>query len=84
VLISDQVNIYREIVAGGVGAAVPTQIEPLTRELARWMGDENQRKQAGSIAPAFVRAHYDADTVARHWIETYARLARSTTGAGGN
>ena len=75
VLISDQVNIYREVVAGGVGSAVPTAIDPLTQELSRWMGDASARQSAGSRAPAFVQERYDAEAVARRWVQTYASLS---------
>jgi glycosyltransferase involved in cell wall biosynthesis len=75
VLLSDQVNIYREIVAGNVGSAVPTQIAPLAQELKRWMTDESARRAASSIAATFVRARYDAAAVAQRWVQTYATLS---------
>ena len=74
VLLSDQVNIYREIVAGGVGSAVPTQVDPLARELKRWMTDGSARRTASSIAPTFVRERYDAAAVAKRWVHTYTTL----------
>jgi glycosyltransferase involved in cell wall biosynthesis len=77
VIISDQVNIHREISASGVGAVVPTDIDALADELGRWMSDENLRRAAGARGPAFVRARYDWNVIARHWAEHYARLAAS-------
>jgi len=76
VLISDQVNIHREITAGGVGAVVPTEVEPLARELGRWMTDENLRRQAGARGPAFVRERYDWNRIAEHWTRHYASLLK--------
>jgi glycosyltransferase involved in cell wall biosynthesis len=78
VLISDQVNIHREITAGGVGGVVPTEVEPLTRELGRWMGDQNLRREAGARGPAFVRERYDWNRIAEHWAAHYASLAGSS------
>jgi glycosyltransferase involved in cell wall biosynthesis len=75
VLISDQVNIHREITAGGVGVVVPTQTEAVARELGRWMSDENLRRAAGRRGPQFVRERYDWDRIAEHWATHYASLA---------
>jgi glycosyltransferase involved in cell wall biosynthesis len=75
VLISDQVNIHREIAAGGVGGVVPTEVEPLARELGRWIGDESLRRAAGARGPAFVRERYDWNRIAEHWAAHYASLA---------
>ncbi len=50
VVISDQVNIHREISAAGVGGVVPTQIDALAAELDRWLGDEALRRAAAERA----------------------------------
>ena len=39
VLISDQVNIHREVDQAGVGVVVPCEVEPLQHELRRLLGD---------------------------------------------
>jgi glycosyltransferase involved in cell wall biosynthesis len=75
VIISDRVNIYKEILAGGVGAVVPTQVDPLADELSRWMGDEALRRRAGAAGPEFVRSRYDWDRIARRWADHYDALA---------
>jgi glycosyltransferase involved in cell wall biosynthesis len=77
VLISDQVNIHGEISAAAVGAVVPTQVEPLARELSRWLNDPAIRRDASQRAIPFVRERYDWNQIARRWIEHYRRLAAS-------
>jgi len=76
VLISDQVNICNEIREAGVGGVVPTEVEPLSREIARWMSDENLRKEASRRAVPFVRERYDWNHIARHWAGHYENLAQ--------
>lgn len=74
VLISDQVNIHPEISAGGVGAVVPTKIEPLAAALRQWLTDEALRAAAASRAPAFVLERYNARQIALRWADHYAAI----------
>ena len=76
VVISDQVNIWHEVQAAGVGGIVPTQVEPLAREIERWMADEKLRRDASRRASPFVREHYDWDQIARRWARHYQRLTK--------
>jgi len=78
VLISDQVNIHREIAAAGVGVVVQLTVESVRHELHRWMHDENLRRQAGGRGPAFVRERYDWNRIAEHWAAHYASVAGSS------
>jgi len=75
VIISDQVNIHREIVASGGGAVVPTQVDTLAAELSRWMRDGEMRSAAGERGRAFVRQRYDWHRIAASWAGHYASLA---------
>mgnify|MGYP006194992369 CR=1 FL=1 len=79
VLISDQVNIHREITAAGVGVVLPTDQNDIARELKRWMDDENLRREAGGRGPAFVRQRYDWNVIAGHWASHYERLVTAAT-----
>lgn len=74
VVISDQVNIFREIVASGGGAATPTQLEPLTAALRQWLSDPERREQAGRRGAAFVREQYDWAKLAQRWTGHYEKL----------
>jgi len=75
VIISDQVNIHREVVAARVGAVVPTQIEPLTQELTRWLADAELRESTSRRALTFVRERYDWQKIACRWKEHYHNIA---------
>ena len=74
VIVSDQVNIFSEIVAGGVGGVVETRVESVAAELGRWLGDRELRERAAGKAGAFVREEYDWRRVGEHWVEHYGRL----------
>ena len=74
VIVSDQVYLHSQITAAGVGACVPTRIEPLAEELRRWMSDASLRHAATSQARRFVAERFDARRIAQNWIEHYTRL----------
>ena len=76
VVISDQVNIYPDIQAAGVGGVVPMDVAALARELDRWLEDEPMRRAAAAKAPAFVRERYDWDQIARRWVGHYRGVVR--------
>jgi glycosyltransferase involved in cell wall biosynthesis len=74
VLISDQVNIHTEISTAGVGGVVPTQVEPLARELTHWLSDHDLRLAAAARARDFVWQRYDWRQIARRWTTHYGAL----------
>jgi glycosyltransferase involved in cell wall biosynthesis len=74
VVISDQVNIWREVVDAGVGAAVPTKIDDLADAIRLWMSNPEKRLAAGERGRAFVRERYDWNTIARRWVGHYERI----------
>jgi glycosyltransferase involved in cell wall biosynthesis len=77
VLISDQVNIWQEIKAAGVGGVVAPAVEPLTGALREWMDDSARRTEAATRAKLFARDRYDWRALARRWAEHYHGLART-------
>lgn len=76
VIISDQVNIQREIMAAGVGAVVPLDVKRLTEELERWLKDDPLRQSAAQKARPFAMEAYDWDKIAARWKQHYQRLTR--------
>jgi glycosyltransferase involved in cell wall biosynthesis len=76
VVISDRVNICNEVREARVGGVVPTEVEPLAREIERWMSDEDVRKGASLRAIPFVRERYDWDQIAKRWVGHYETLSR--------
>jgi glycosyltransferase involved in cell wall biosynthesis len=74
VIVSDQVGVASEIGDKGVGSIVPTQVEPLAKELDRWLGDESLRNAAGIRATALARERFDWNKIAARWGEHYQKL----------
>jgi glycosyltransferase involved in cell wall biosynthesis len=74
VIISDEVNIHREIAAAGVGGVVGTQVEPLAAELTRWLNDSALRGDAARKARPFIWQHYDWNRIARRWAAHYEMI----------
>jgi len=74
VVISDQINIYQEIAAAGVGAAVSLDVPTITQTLDRWLGDKALRQSAAGRCREFVWKNYDWNQIARRWVEHYTRL----------
>jgi glycosyltransferase involved in cell wall biosynthesis len=74
VIVSDQVNIYQEIVDAGVGEAVPLDDAKLGAAVSRWLGDRALREAACKRARPFVHARYDWRQIAGRWARHYARL----------
>jgi glycosyltransferase involved in cell wall biosynthesis len=81
VLISDQVNLHREVRGAEVGGVVPLDPEALATDLARWMGDANLRREAGAQGAALVRERYLWGPIARRWAGHYDRLLSRATQA---
>jgi glycosyltransferase involved in cell wall biosynthesis len=75
VLVSDQVNIHRDVRDAGVGAVFPLEVDAIARELKRWGTDGSLRRSAARRAAAFARARYDWAAIACRWIEHYGRLS---------
>lgn len=74
VLVSDQVNIHREIAEAGVGGVVALDVAEIARELERWLVDAGLRAGAKERAGDFVRTHYDWDRIAERWSARYRDL----------
>jgi len=74
VLISDQVNINKEVAIRGAGGVVPTDAEALATELVRWTNDLELRRHAGANAREFARSQYDWTAIANRWVGHYQRL----------
>lgn len=74
VVVSDQVNIYRGIVAAGVGGATTLEVDRVAAEIRRWMTDDDLRRGASVKARAFVESTYDIERVAEHWRGHYGSI----------
>lgn len=62
VLISDKVNIWREVAADGAGFVAPDTVEGATRNLRRWFAlDEAERAKMRARAEATFRTRFTVD-----------------------
>jgi len=64
VLISDQVNIHREVAAAGVGEVVPCHVEPLAARLAAMLSDRPRLEEMASRARPWVERTFRWDAIA--------------------
>ncbi|HEY1687207.1 MAG TPA: glycosyltransferase [Tepidisphaeraceae bacterium] len=74
VIISDQVNLYSDVLEAKVGGVVPCKINPLAAELERWLGDPDLRRHAAAAARPFVWQRYDWKQIAQRWSDHYHGL----------
>jgi len=84
VIISDQVNLYPDVLAAEVGEVVPTDVDRLAGAMDRWLADETLRRSAGEKARLFARARYDWRSIAGRWKEHYAALIGRPSASAGN
>ncbi len=82
VIVSDQVGLYPEIQAAGVGAAVGLDVTALAECLDRWLADEVLRSAAANKARPWVRERFNWDIIAAHWGRHYDQIAGRTSTAG--
>lgn len=74
VVISDQVNIYREIAEAGVGGVTTLDPANVASVLDDWLNDDARRLAARKAARPFVWERYDWDRIAQRWQEQYQKL----------
>lgn len=74
VVISDQVNIHRQISSGGVGGVVPRQVDRVAAEMDRWLQDRELRRAAAEKARPFVWERYSWTQIAQRWVGHYDRI----------
>ncbi|MFW5680303.1 MAG: glycosyltransferase [Pseudomonadota bacterium] len=82
VLISDQVNIWREIDAAGAGIVVPCDVDRCGEALLRLANDPELRRTMGAAAQRAARRQFDWDHIIGDMEAAYARYARPASPAG--
>jgi glycosyltransferase involved in cell wall biosynthesis len=75
VLISDKVNIWREIVAAEAGRVATTRIDDVADTLAAMLADPAAAAAMGARGRDFVSAHYDWAEIAVRLEAVYRALA---------
>ncbi len=76
-IISDQVNIWRELSAAGCVGVTRTDLTALTTLLKQWLADEPLREAAAARGKAFARQRYDWSRIARNWVGHYANVMQA-------
>jgi len=74
VLISDQVNIHKQITRSGTGLVVPAQVGPVADALAKLLTDDAQRMAMAQKARASIIPAQTWPAIAARWIGHYQRL----------
>lgn len=78
VLISDKVNIWREIAGAEAGAVARTEIDDVVAKLDALLADPQAAAAMGARARAFVATHYDWAKIAERLEAVYRALAART------
>ena len=74
VLISDQVNIWREVVADGAGLAAPAEAGAFAQFLGEMLADPGGLVRMGQAGRAAVARRYDWANIAQRLEETYGAV----------
>jgi glycosyltransferase involved in cell wall biosynthesis len=83
VLISDQVNIHRELSAAGVATVVTCSIGSVAEGIAAALADAGARRRVATLGPAFVNTHYTWDAIVPKLIEKYTEVIAASRLSGG-
>jgi glycosyltransferase involved in cell wall biosynthesis len=76
VVISDQVNIHRELSAAGAVTVVACSVDSVTAGIESALADRDARQRMATLGPAVVRTHYSWDGIMPMLIDRYTRITR--------
>ena len=82
VVISDRVNIWREIVADGAGLATPLEADAVAAAMARLLADPGLRRTMGEAGRRSVARRYAWDHVAEALEAAYRAIIERPRGTG--
>jgi glycosyltransferase involved in cell wall biosynthesis len=74
VMVSDQVNIWREVVADGAGSAAPCDAAAFATEIAEMLADPRALARMGAAGRAAVARRYDWASIALRLEQVYAAV----------
>ena len=79
VLLSNQVNIFSELLDAGVALVVERDPAAIAAQIGRWFGGEaGRRAEVAARCRPFARERYDWSSIARRWLRHYQKLAGKT------
>jgi glycosyltransferase involved in cell wall biosynthesis len=76
VVISDQVNIHRELSRVGVATVVSCSTESVTAGIESALADVDGRRRMATLGPAVARQHYSWDVIVPKLIERYRGITQ--------
>jgi glycosyltransferase involved in cell wall biosynthesis len=76
VLISDQVNIHRELSAAGVATVVACSVDSVAAGIESALDDVHVRRRMATAGPAVVRTHYSWEVIVPMLVDRYTRIIR--------
>ena len=74
IVISDQVNIHRELAAEGMATVVRCTVPSVFEGIEAALADSDNRRRIASSGPAFVRANYTWDSIVPTLTDKYREL----------
>ena len=78
VVMSDQVNIHREIAAAGAATVVQCSVESVAAGITSALSDTGTRKRIATLGPALVHAHYTWESIVPTLVAKYTEaIARA-------
>ena len=72
VVVSDQVNIHRELAASGVATVVQCSVDSVASGIAAALDDTTSHQRIATLGPALVQAHYTWDAIVPALVAKYA------------
>ncbi|MBI4726233.1 glycosyltransferase [candidate division TA06 bacterium] len=75
VVVSDKVNIWREIKGAGAGLVVPTEPESLAEAITVLLNDQASTRQMGQAGQKLVRENYQWTMIAQKLEQAYVSLS---------
>ena len=74
VVISDKVNIWREIHEAGAGLVTSCNADEVADRFFRLLDDESERKRLGEVGKVFVRDNYSWDSIVQKLLSSYQNI----------
>ncbi|MDO7907205.1 glycosyltransferase [Paenibacillus sp. JX-17] len=83
VVISDKVNIWREIVANEAGLAAPCDPEAFAGQMSALLSDPERLTRTGEKAEQMVKDYYEWDSISRLLDQQYRHILKDNVSAAG-
>lgn len=79
VVISDKVNLDRDVLSAGAGGVVPLDAPRLASEIVTWLRNSVMRQRAARAARSFAFERFDWASIAARWADGYQKILSANT-----